>query len=90
MRFTTYGKQAAKAEPVPAITETGATAHMLAAGHDAGMTVLLTGADVYGRRIVREARSVYGAYFTMRAMWGIQRAWHVREDGTRKLLISRD
>lgn len=89
MEFTKYGKAQAQAEPIPTITATGATAHMEACQYDAGMEVVLTGQDVNGKRFRKTAKSVYGAYATMRAVWGLQRAWHVRPDGTRRLLMQR-
>lgn len=88
MKFTPYAINLAQSEPVPAPHPLGgATAHMHACQYDAGKVVVLTGKDVNGKRIRKEARSIYGAYMTMRAMHGLTRAWHVREDGTRKLLI---
>jgi hypothetical protein len=89
MRFTSHGRTLAAAETVPTITGTGATAHMRAIEYDAGIRVLLTGRDAGGRRFRREARSVFGAYATAGALWGINRAWHVRDDGTRRLIFAR-
>lgn len=90
MRFTKYGQQRAKEEPLFATEETGATAHMLACGHDAGQVYLLTGRASSGRPFRRQARSVQGAFMMMRAAWGLERAWHVLPDGARKLCIERN
>ena len=89
MNFTTYGKQLAANESIPTFTETGASASMKAASHDAGIDVLLTGKDANGKRFQRTAQSSYGAFFTARACWGIERAWHRLPDGTRKLMFTR-
>jgi len=86
--FTKAGKAAAAAEPVPDYGD-GASAHVKACAHDAGVTVLLVGHDANGRRFTRGARSVYGAYFTMRACWGLDRAWLVSDSGKRTLLMRR-
>lgn len=87
MRITDYGKTIADR---PAETaSTGATAHMEACRKDDGLTIVLTGHDVHGKRLRREVGSLSAAYFTMHAMWGIERAWHVREDGSRRLAIAR-
>lgn len=87
MHFTDYGKSIAD-RPAPT-NETGAAAHARACQKDDGLAILLTGRDVNGRRFTRTARSVSGAYFTMRAMYGLERAWHVRDDGTRRLICRR-
>lgn len=90
MIFTEYGKRLAKDEPVPeAHPLGGATAHMKACEYDADKTLLLTGKDANGKRIRRVAKSVYGAFMTSRAMWGIERAWHVLPDGSRRLVMYR-
>ena len=89
MHFTEYGKSLAAAEEVPVTTETGAVASMKAIGYDSGNAMLLTGHDARGRRIEIRTSSLYGAFFAMRSMWVLGRAWHVREDGTRKLAIRR-
>lgn len=88
MTFTKYGKALAQAEALPDIEGEGAAAHMAACKYDAGIMVHLTGTDAYGQRFKRHANSVYGAYATAKAAWGIQRAWHFRPDGTRKLLFT--
>ena len=90
MQFTAYAKNLAQSEPVPeAHPLGGATAHMHACNYDAGKTVLLTGKDTNGKSFQKEAKSLYGAFMMMQAAHGLQRAWHVREDGSRKLLIRR-
>lgn len=90
MKFTTYGQALAKAEPVPAPHPLGgATAHMHACSHDSGTEIVLTGKDSRGKSFRMTAKSVYAAYMKMEAAWGLNRAWHVREDGTRKLVIVR-
>lgn len=89
MIFTAYGKALAAAEPIPTLTSTGATAHAEAIAYDAGIRVLITGRTYDGKRFSRSARSVYGAYAAILALGGAQRAWHVREDGTRRLILTR-
>lgn len=89
MRFTDYGKARARSEErFDPGSESGATAHMRAAAHDTGEVYVLTGRDINGRPIRRSARSIEGAYFTMSAVWGINNAWHVTEEG-RRLCIRR-
>lgn len=91
MRFTVYGRAQAGAEPkMPEPTIPGATAHMEACGYDTGKKIVLTGTDFNGKKFRKEAKSVYGAFATMRAVAGLTRAWHIREDGTRRLLISKN
>jgi hypothetical protein len=90
MQFTEYGKTLAKGEtrfdPQGA---TGATAHMKACQHDAGIKVKLIGRDVNGKKFTMEAKSVEGAFMKARAAWGLNSAWHLREDGTRRLIFRR-
>lgn len=68
---------------------TGASAHAAACSLDTGMEFVLTGTDFSGKRFTRTARSMAGAWFTMLAVAGINNAWHVRADGSRKLAIRR-
>lgn len=89
MRFTKYGQELAAQEAMPEIQETGASAHAKACAYDTGTRVVLTGRDAHGKRFRREALSVYGAYMQATALWAVERAWHVREDGTRRLVFSR-
>ena len=89
MEFTDYGKKLAAAEPVPTFPEGGATASMKAAAHDAGLAIILTGVDADGRKFKSSAKSMIGAFFTMKAVWGLNNAWHVLDDGSRKLVIRR-
>lgn len=90
MKFTPYGQTLAQSEAVPAPHPLGgATAHMKACEYDAGKTVLLTGKTVNGKAFRMSAHSIYGAFMKAQAAHGITRAWHVREDGSRKLLFSR-
>lgn len=91
MRLTDYAFENLTSEgPMTGDTrETGATAHMLACQYDNGTLFVLTGKDDRGRSFKREARSLSGAYATMLAVRGINRAWHVRPDGTRRLAIIR-
>lgn len=89
MYFTAYGKKLAKEEPNPEITEIGATGHMLACQYDAGKTVILTGTNVHGQAFQKQAKSVYGAFFTAKAVSGIRSAWDIQADGRRKLLFRR-
>lgn len=90
MYYTEYGKALAKAEvrfhPNGA---TGATAHMKACEHDAGIKVKLIGRDVNGKKFTMEAKSVEGSHMKALACWGLNTAWHLREDGTRRLLWRR-
>lgn len=88
-RFTAYGKKMAEPVPPDPTGLGGASAHAAACSHDSGIRVLLTGHDRHGRRFRREARSVYGAFMTMEACWGLERAWHIRPDGSRRLLLAR-
>lgn len=90
MEYTDYGKKMAEAEPLPEPHPLGgATAHMAVCGYDAGIEVLLTGHDARGRKFNRSAKSVFGAFMIAKALWGVERAWHRREDGTRRLLFKR-
>jgi hypothetical protein len=90
VEFTKYGKTLAANETVPAPHPLGgATAHMHACQHDAGIKVRMTGHTSEGKRFTREAKSVYGAYATFQAMWGLDRAWHVLPDGSRNLIFRR-
>lgn len=90
MDFTKYGKEMAATEPVPEPHPLGgATAHMKACEYDAGLRVRLIGKDVDGKRVVKEAKSVYGAFMMAEALWSLNTAWHLREDGTRRLLMRR-
>lgn len=90
MRFTKYGQSMAKVEPAMPNPKglTGASLHMAACGFDTGLSVVLTG-TANGKRVRKTAKSVYGAYAVMHAVWGVSNAWHVRPDGTRRLLIQR-
>ena len=94
MNITQFAQDLAKTtEDAKALAETtkgksGADAHAAACTTDVGLAVLLLGADVNGRPIRKTAKSVAGAYFTMLAVAGLQRAWLVQSTG-RKLLISR-
>ena len=90
MKFTAYAQNLAQSEPVPAPHPLGgATAHMHACNYDAGKRIVLTDKDTNGKAFRMEAKSLYGAFMKMQAAHGITRAWHVRSDGTRKLLITR-
>lgn len=89
MNFTAYGKALAATERRFTSTEIGATGHMLACQYDTGLQILLTGTDASGRSFQRSASSVFGAYMQAQAAWGIERAWHLKADGTRKLLFRR-
>lgn len=90
MNFTAYGKTLAKTEPVPTAHPLGgATAHMHACQYDADNRIVLTGHDANGKAFRMEAQSLYGAFMKARAAWGIERGWHVREDGTRRLVFKR-
>lgn len=89
MDFTRYGRQLARNEAVPPMIGTGATAHANAIAYDAGLDVLLTGRDGFGRRFHISARSVLGAYATARAVRGVHRAWHRLPDGSRRLVFRR-
>ena len=95
MDITEYGQKLAKAtEDSTALanavgTKTGADAHAAACGTDAGLNVILTGKDFNDKGIRKTAKSVAGAFFTMKAVAGLERAWHVDSSGKRKLLISR-
>lgn len=66
---------------------TGASVHAKACTVDTGLEVVLTGVDAKGKRFRRTAKSVCGAWFTMKACHGLRNAWHV-ENGKRRLLIS--
>lgn len=90
MEFTEYGIALAEQEGTdyPDFGE-GASAHMAACNHDTGLTLRLCGLDVHGHRFAFEAQSVLGAFMKMKAASGVNNAWHVREDGTRKLVIRR-
>lgn len=50
-------------------------------------TFILTGYNVSGRTFWRVARGVFGIRATVRAIW--TRAWRVRADGTRRLVVTR-
>jgi len=95
MKVTEYGQKLANdTQDAAALAArvgeaTGATAHMLACETDTGLVVKLTGQDFRGRRISRHARSVAAAWFTMKAVAGLNNAWHILPDGTRRLLIVR-
>jgi hypothetical protein len=86
--FTKYGKALAAEETIPERHPLGgATAHMAACAYDSGITVRLIGKDAYGKTFTNSAKSVYGAYNTAKAVWGIHSAWHIRADGSRKLIF---
>ena len=88
--FTKYGKALAAQEDVPAPDPLGgATASMKAMHVDSGIEVLLIGRDSSGKRFTKSAKSVFGAWFTARAAWGINTAWHLRDDNTRRLIFRR-
>lgn len=88
--FTRAGKRMAQAEPIPEPHPLGgATAHMHACQHDAGLTIVLIGKESNGRRFTKHAKSVYGAFMTMEACWGLNNAWLVDENGKRTLLMRR-
>ena len=88
--FTKYGKALAAQEDVPAPDPLGgATASMKAMQHDSGISVLLFGRDSSGKPFTKSAKSVFGAWFTARAAWGINTAWHLRDDNTRRLIFRR-
>lgn len=88
MNFTEYGKALAAAEGRFTTASQGATASMEATVYDAGTVILLTGKDASGRSFRRTAHSVFGAYVTAQSLWGIRRAWHVK-DGHRRLVFTR-
>ena len=95
MKFTKYGTDLAAREEADRIkymrpeNAAGASAHARAAAFNVGLNILLVGNDLHGKRFTYRAGSVSGAYFTAGAMWGIKRAWHIREDGTRRLIFRR-
>ena len=92
MRWTKFGVKTFEVEAEEnkfVSTSTGAQLHMEVCNFDAGIEVLLTGSDRSGKAFRRSARSCLGTFATMRAVSGLQRAWLIREDGTRKLLCTR-
>lgn len=90
MEFTKYGRTLAAAEPrMHTEGRTGATLHVASIGYDQGLTILLTGRDRTGRSFKRHASSIFAAWATMSAMWGLERAWLVEPDGRRRLLMRR-
>ena len=88
MRFTEYGKKLAKEQPMFTTEKTGASAHAEACSYDCGTNIRLIG-ETREKRFYRSAKSVQGAHATAQACWGINSAWHIREDGTRKLIFRR-
>lgn len=91
MKLTAYGIQMRDTEPLPSFEGTGgATKHALACAYDSGIEVVLTGTRYHsGARFTQKAHSVLGAWMTMKAVGGLNNAWHVLPDGTRKKLITR-
>lgn len=101
MKFTDYAferfeaekdeaeKSLATPEGYRAASLGGATLHAYMVGLDAGERYVLTGQDAYGKRMRREAGSIHAVLAIVRGAWGYKRAWHVREDGTRKQVFSR-
>lgn len=86
--FTQYGKTLAndKDELRAHIgNRTGASAHAHALSLDTGLDMLIIGKNAP----TRAYRSVAAAYFAIQAMHAYANIWHVKSDGTRKLVYRR-
>lgn len=86
--FTQYGKALAddKNDLRAHIGDrTGAAAHAHALSLDTGLDVWIRGKNVP----TRAYRSVAAAYFAMQALHAYTTIWHVKIDGTRKLVYRR-
>lgn len=86
--FTQYGKTLAndKEDLVAHIGDrTGATAHARALSLDTGLNMRISGKSVP----TRTYRSVAAAYLAMQASHAYTSIWHVKIDGTRKLVYRR-
>lgn len=90
MKFTAYGRDRAAVEgPAPEHPIGGASAHVEACKRDTGMEILLTGTDFNGKPFRTHAYSVSGAWAKMLAAPALSRAWHIRQDKSRRLLLKR-
>ena len=67
----------------------GATLHAHMIGLDTRERYVLTGKDAYGKAMRREAGSIHAVLAITKAAWGYKRAWHIREDGTRRQVWTR-
>lgn len=86
--FTQYGKTLAsdKNELRAHIGDrTGAAAHAHALSLDTGLDMRISGKNVP----TRTYHSVAAAYFAMQALHAYTNIWHVKIDGTRKLVYRR-
>lgn len=86
--FTQYGKTIANDKEALRAhigDRTGATAHAHALSLDTGLDMLITGKNAP----TRAYRSVAAAYFAIQAMHAYTSIWHVKIDGTRKLVYRR-
>ncbi len=86
--FTQYGKTITNDKDALQAhigDRTGATAHAHALSLDTGLDMRVTGKSMP----TRTYHSVAAAYYAMQAMHAYTNIWHIKDDGTRKLVYRR-
>jgi hypothetical protein len=67
----------------------GASAHAYVCGLDVGEKYVITGHDNFGKRMRREAGSIFAVSAIMSAAYGYKRAWYIDSEGKRTRVFSR-